>query len=88
MEDSNVSETSIEQRVRNVVLSILDVKDDDLQPSVRFRDLGAGSIDFVEILSALENEFNVDIPDEAAPGLNTVQKIVVYMEARQDAVHR
>jgi acyl carrier protein len=83
-----VSETSVEQRVRTVVLSILDVKDADLLPSIRFRDLGAGSIDFVEILSALENEFNVDIPDEAAPDLNTVQKIVVYMEPRLDAVSR
>ena len=77
--------TSIEERVRGVVTGILDVNDSDLNSSVRFRDLGATSIDFVEILSGVENEFNVDIPDDVMAELNTVDKLVAYVEPRVSA---
>ncbi len=76
--------TSIEQRVRNVVTEILDING-ELDASVRFRDLGATSIDFVEILTGVENEFNVDIPDEVMAELNTVDKIVGYVQPRTTA---
>lgn len=69
---------SVEDRVRSVVLGVLNVKADEVVPSARFRDLGASSIDMVEILAGLENEFNVDVPDEAAAQLTTVQSAVDY----------
>ena len=72
----------VEQRVRKIVSDILDVPATNIDPAVRFRDFGASSIDFIEIITALETEFDVEISDGESPNLNTVDKLVDFLEGR------
>jgi acyl carrier protein len=78
----------VEQRVRQIVSDILDVSPAEIDPAVRFRDFGATSIDFIEIITALETEFDVEISDGESPELNTVDKLVEFLKARQNGTSR
>jgi len=71
---------SVEVQVKDILLQILDVDEKDLTPSAHLRqNLKASSVDLVEILAALENEFDIEISDEEAQDLLTVQAIVDYV---------
>jgi acyl carrier protein len=71
---------SVEAGVREVLLEVLDVEEKDIVPTAHLRkDLGASSVDLVEILAGLENEFDIEISDEDAPSLLTVQAVVDYV---------
>ena len=69
------------ERVKKVLVEQLDVSEDEVTLSASIiDDLGADSLDVVEIIMGLEEEFDVEIPDEEAEKLTTVQKIVDYVD--------
>jgi|DewCreStandDraft_4_1066084.scaffolds.fasta_scaffold01184_5 acyl carrier protein len=77
---------STEERFKKILLRNLDVKEEALVPSAALRsELGATSVDIVEILADLENEFNVEIPDADAAKLRTFGDVVKYLDERVQA---
>ena len=75
--------SSIEERVKKIVAQQLGVKEEDIQNSASFvEDLGADSLDTVELVMALEEEFETEIPDEDAENIRTVQDILDYLEGQ------
>ena len=81
MSDNN---TDIEERVKKIIVDMLGVKEEDVVPEASFvNDLGADSLDTVELLMALEEEFKTEIPDEEAEQINTVQAAIDYIKAHQ-----
>lgn len=74
---------NIFERVRKVLVEVLDVSEDEVTPEASIMDdLGADSLDVVEIIMALEEEFDVEIPDEDAEKITNVQQLVDYVEGR------
>jgi|TARA_B100001250_G_scaffold30543_1_gene25107 acyl carrier protein len=74
-------ETSTEDRIKKIVVDQLGVKPDQVTPEAKFiEDLGADSLDTVELVMALEEEFGNEIPDEEAEKLITVGHVVSYIE--------
>lgn len=74
---------SVEDSIKAILLDILDVEDSDLGPAKYLRkDLGASSVDMVEILAALESDYDIEIPDEDAETLLTVQAIIDYVKEK------
>ena len=75
---------SIEEKVRQIVVDQLGVKEDQVTPDASFiEDLGADSLDTVELVMALEEEFETEIPDEDAEKITTVQEAIDYIKAHQ-----
>jgi len=73
--------SSIEERVKKIVAEQLGVKEEDVQISASFvEDLGADSLDTVELVMALEEEFETEIPDEEAEKITTVQLAIDYIK--------
>ncbi len=78
--------STIEERVKNIVVEQLGVKEDEVTAEASFvDDLGADSLDTVELVMALEEEFDTEIPDEEAEKINTVQAAIDYINANVDA---
>mgnify|MGYP000153249621 FL=1 len=76
--------SSIEDRVKKIVAEQLGVKEDEVQASASFvEDLGADSLDTVELVMALEEEFETEIPDEEAEKITPVQAAIDYVTANQ-----
>ena len=76
-----MAEKSIEQRVKEIIVEQLGVTADQVTPEAKFiEDLGADSLDIVELVMALEEEFGNEIPDEQAEKLLTVGDVVKYIE--------
>ena len=74
--------SSIEERVAKIIVEQLGVKQEDVKPEAAFvEDLGADSLDTVELVMALEEEFETEIPDEEAEKISTVQAAVDYIKA-------
>ncbi|HET7930028.1 MAG TPA: acyl carrier protein [Rhodanobacteraceae bacterium] len=74
--------STIEERVKKIVVDQLGVKEEDVTPNASFvDDLGADSLDTVELVMALEEEFETEIPDEDAEKITTVQQAVDYIKA-------
>jgi acyl carrier protein len=70
-------------RVKKVVVEQLDVAEDEVTPQASFvDDLGADSLDVVELVMGLEEEFDVEIPDEDAEKITTVQEAVNYIDEK------
>jgi acyl carrier protein len=73
---------NIEQRVKKIVAEQLGVNEADIKNESSFvDDLGADSLDTVELVMALEEEFECEIPDEAAEKITTVQQAIDYVNA-------
>jgi acyl carrier protein len=73
---------SIEQRVKDIIVEQLGVEEDEVSAEASFvDDLGADSLDTVELVMAFEEEFNIEIPDEDAEGISTVQDAIDYIKA-------
>jgi acyl carrier protein len=69
------------EKVKAVVIEQLDCKDEEVKEESRFiEDLGADSLDVVELVMALEEEFDIEIPDEDAEGILTVSDAIKYIE--------
>jgi acyl carrier protein len=74
--------SSIEERVRKIVAEQLGVKEDEVKADASFvEDLGADSLDTVELVMALEEEFETEIPDEEAEQITTVQLAIDYINS-------
>ena len=74
--------STIEDRVKKIVIEQLGVKEEEVTSESSFvDDLGADSLDTVELVMALEEEFDTEIPDEEAEKINTVQIAVDYIKA-------
>lgn len=74
---------SVEEDVKKIVIEKLGVKPEEVTPEARFiDDLGADSLDTVELIMALEEKFEVEVPDEDAENLTTVGKAVEYIEKK------
>lgn len=72
--------SNIEERVKKIVCEQLGVKEDEVKSESSFvDDLGADSLDTVELVMALEEEFETEIPDEDAEKLTTVQEAIDYI---------
>jgi acyl carrier protein len=77
---------NIEQRVRKIVAEQLGVNEAEVKNESSFvNDLGADSLDTVELVMALEEEFECEIPDEEAEKITTVQQAVDYVQGHQKA---
>ena len=77
--------SSIEDRVKQIVVEQLGVSEDEVSGDSSFvDDLGADSLDTVELVMALEEEFNCEIPDEEAEKSTTVQQAVDYVNAHTE----
>ena len=78
--------SSVEDRVAKIVIEQLGVKEDEVKSEASFvDDLGADSLDTVELVMALEEEFGTEIPDEEAEKITTVQLAIDYINANTDA---
>lgn len=74
--------STTEERVIKLVCEQLGVKEEEVTPEASFvEDLGADSLDTVELVMALEEEFETEIPDEEAEKITTVKEAIDYIEA-------
>ena len=76
-----MAEKTIEQRIRDIIVEQLGVNADQVTPEAKFiEDLGADSLDTVELVMALEEEFDLEIPDNEAEKLQSVVDVIKYVE--------
>ncbi len=74
--------STVEERVKKIVIEQLGVKEDEVRNDASFvDDLGADSLDTVELVMALEEEFETEIPDEEAEKISTIQEAIDYIES-------
>jgi acyl carrier protein len=72
---------SIEDRVRQIIVEQLDQSEEEVVPEASFiDDLGADSLDLVELVMAMEEFFDIEIPDEDAENIRTVQDAINYIQ--------
>ncbi len=77
--------SNIEERVKNIIVEQLGVQLDEVVNNASFvDDLGADSLDTVELVMALEEEFDTEIPDEEAEKITTVQSAIDYVTAHAE----
>jgi acyl carrier protein len=75
---------NIEEKVKSIIVEQLGVEEDEVTPTASFaEDLGADSLDQVELVMALEEEFNLEISDEEAEKIKTVQDAITYIQAHK-----
>jgi acyl carrier protein len=80
-----MSDKSIADRVKDIIVEQLGVNAEEVTSEAKFiEDLGADSLDTVELVMAFEEEFGAEIPDEDAEKLQTVGDVVKYIEERGD----
>ena len=78
--------STIEERVKKIVAENLGKKVEEVRSDALFvDDLGANSLDTVEVVMALEDEFELDIPDEEAEKITSVQQAIDFVSARLEA---
>jgi acyl carrier protein len=85
LEGSTLMSTSaIETKVKNIIADQLGVGEDEIKPESSFiEDLGADSLDIVELVMAMEEEFEVEIPDEEAENIKTVGDAINYINTHK-----
>jgi acyl carrier protein len=77
---------AVESKIKTIIAEQLGVKPEEVTPNASFvDDLGADSLDTVELIMALEEEFNVEIPDEDAEKMKTVGDAIKYIEEKASA---
>lgn len=81
-----MSTQKVEERVKKIVVEQLGVKNEDLiKPELSFvDDLGADSLDTVELVMALEEEFDIEIPDDVAEKITTIQQAIDFITKHMD----
>jgi len=78
---SELTKSDIEAKVKSIIVEKLGVDAGEVTPEASFtNDLGADSLDTVELIMEFEKEFNISIPDEQAEGITTVGEAVSYIE--------
>ena len=79
-----MADNNIEEKVKKIIVEQLTVNPDQVTPDAKFvEDLGADSLDNVELIMALEEEFNLEVPDEEAEKLQSVGDVIKYIEVNQ-----
>ena len=79
-----MSDNSIEEKVRSIIVDQLGVESDKVTADAKFiEDLGADSLDPVELVMAFEENFDIEVPDEEAEKLQSVADVVAYIEKVQ-----
>ena len=79
-----MADKPIDQRVKDIIVEQLGVKPEQVTPEAKFiEDLGADSLDTVELVMALEEEFGIEVPDEQAEKLQSVGDVIKYIEDAQ-----
>lgn len=79
-----MAEKTTEQRIKDIIVDQLGVNADQVIPEAKFiEDLGADSLDTVELIMALEEEFGIEVPDEEAEKLQSVGDVTKYIEENQ-----
>ena len=79
-----MSDNSIEEKVRSIIIDQLGVESDKVTADAKFiEDLGADSLDTVELVMAFEENFDIEVPDEEAEKLQSVADVVAYIEKVQ-----
>jgi len=79
-----MSSQSIEEKVKNIIVEQLGVTPEQVTPTASFiEDLGADSLDTVELVMAFEEEFGVEVPDEDAEKLQSVGDVIKYIQEKQ-----
>lgn len=80
-----MADKTVEQRVKDIIVENLEVKADQVVPEAKLQDdLGADSLDAVELIMNLEEEFGHEIPDGDAEKLVSVGDVIAYIQDRQD----
>jgi acyl carrier protein len=78
-----MSDKSIEERVKDIIVDQLGVSADQVTAEAKFvEDLGADSLDTVELVMALEEEFEVEVPDDEAEKLQAVKDVVSFITSK------
>lgn len=78
--------SSVQERVKKIVVEQLGVSEDQVTPEASFvDDLGADSLDTVELVMALEEEFDCEIPDDEAEKITTVKQAMAFIEEHASA---
>ncbi|MBC7485881.1 MAG: acpP [Chitinophagaceae bacterium] len=73
--------SEISQKVKSIIVDKLGVEESEVTPEASFtNDLGADSLDTVELIMEFEKEFNISIPDEQAENITTVGQAIAYLE--------
>ena len=76
--------SDIAQRVKDIIVDKLSVEENEVTPAAEFsKDLGADSLDTVELIMEFEKEFDITIPDEEAEKITTVGDAIAYIEVHQ-----
>jgi acyl carrier protein len=74
--------SEIAQKVKSIIIDKLGVEESEVSPEASFtNDLGADSLDTVELIMEFEKEFNISIPDDQAENISTVGQAITYLEA-------
>ncbi len=74
---------AIEERIKEIIADQLGVEADKITPEAKFiEDLGADSLDVVELIMAFEEEFGIEIPDEDAEKIQTVGDVINYLKEK------
>ena len=74
--------SEIASKVKSIIIDKLGVEDSEVTPEASFtNDLGADSLDTVELITEFEKEFNISIPDDQAENIGTVGDAISYLEA-------
>ena len=74
------------EKLKNIIVEQLSVEEDDVTLEANIQDdLGADSLDIVDLITTIEDEFEVSIPDEAVEEIKTVGDIAAYIEKNSDA---
>ena len=78
-----MADKTIEEKVKDIIVEQLGVNPEQVTPQASFiEDLGADSLDIVELVMAFEEEFSVEVPDEDAEKLQTVGDVINYIKER------
>jgi acyl carrier protein len=78
-----MSDNETFEQLKKLIVELLEVKESEVVPEASFADdFNADSLDFIELITAVEDTFKIEIPDEDAENLQTVQDALDYIEAR------
>ncbi|NNE92133.1 MAG: acyl carrier protein [Verrucomicrobiales bacterium] len=79
-----MADESIEEKVKNIITDQLSVTEEQVTPEAKFiEDLGADSLDTVELVMAFEEEFEIEVPDEEAEKLTSVGEVIKYIKEKK-----